>query len=167
MASDKQTYTTIVDTGSSIPVDDLSYSRIDIPENQIEISLAEFGLFVEKGMINNFVTITVNIGLCPLYQKSDILDNNVIFRVRRRNTTNNSHQSTPGTIIYETQKINSYLNQHLHIRISFTDGETNEIIPPGHYAYTLIVYKIAPIKQLVPLCFCPIEFHGTSYITNC
>ena len=159
MASDKHTYTTIVDSGSSIPVDNLSDIRIDIPENQIEIPLAEFGLFVEEGKINNFVTITANIGLSQIYQKSDILVNDVVFRVRR-------HRPTLETIVYETQKIDFHFNQHLDITISFTDGETDQIIPPGYYGYTLVVSKIAPIKQLIPLSFYLIEFHGTSYITN-
>lgn len=156
----------VVDQGSCNAVDTSNKVSIPIPTDPREIRIAEFGLAVEQGSIFNFVELKGNVGV-----KSTILTgtnsvDEVILRIRRRNTTT-LFEAEPGTLIFETYRSLISASQQENIAFAFTDGGIGETIPTGYYAYTLAVTRESPLDVVTPPTVVgPIQFSGTSYISN-
>lgn len=155
----------VVDKGSATPVD-VSHGVLTAIPIATDIPLAEFGLAVEQGTFNNFVTLTGTVGVQSSVPTLTTSVDKVILRIYRRNTT----PAGPTVLIHETHQSLLGALQEVNVSFSFTDGGADGLpVPTGYHAYTLSIQRDATDPLIVPFTpnvIGPIQFEGTSYTTN-
>ena len=154
---------TIIDKGSATPIDFSHGTAIPIPLNT-PLAIAEFGLAVEQGQIHNYATLTGAVGIQSQTQSFSGTPDKIVLQISRRNTT---PASIPITI-FETHQTLLGQGEEINMTFSFTDGGNEVPIPTGYHGYTLTVHResVEPIPSLEPTIIGPIQFEGTSYITD-
>ena len=154
---------TIIDKGSSTPIDFSHGTAITIPL-ATPLAIAEFGLAVEQGQIHNYATLTGTVGIQSQTQSFSGTPDKIILQISRRNTT---PASIPITI-FETHQTLLGQSEEINMGFSFTDGGNEVPIPTGYHSYTLTIHResVEPIPFLEPRIIGPIQFEGTSYITD-